>query len=320
MKVSDIKRVACLGGGVIGSSWAINFAMYGLDVILRDINDEMVAKSEDQIIRYLDSLLAADALTPARRQYILQHITLTTSLEEAVRDAQFIQENGPERLPIKQSILAEVDQYAPADAIYASSTSGLLISDIARGSAHPERCLGGHPYNPPHLIPLVELTQGEGSNPSVVRTAYDFYQSVGKEAVLLNKECPGFIANRLQLALYREVQDLVMRGVCSVEDVDKALVYGPGIRWAIFGHNMIMQMGNPGGLTGMVNMLGNSGDRWLADMASWTHQPDNWAEVAQPGVDQEMANFPDYIGHTNAECIAYRDQMLIDILKLHKKL
>ena len=138
--------------------------------------------------------------------------------------------------------------------------------------------------------------------------------------MLLRKECPGFIANRLQLALYREVQDLVMRGVCSVEDVDKALVYGPGIRWAIFGHNMIMQMGNPGGLTGMVKMLGNSGDVWLADMASWTHQPDNWSEVAQPGVDEEMAHFPDYVGHTNADCIAYRDRMLIEILKLHKKL
>ncbi|MBE5708326.1 MAG: 3-hydroxyacyl-CoA dehydrogenase family protein, partial [Oscillibacter sp.] len=117
-----------------------------------------------------------------------------------------------------------------------------------------------------------------------------------------------------------EVQDLVMRGVCSVEDVDKALVYGPGIRWAIFGHNMIMQLGNPGGLTGMVNMLGNSGDRWLADMASWTHQPDNWAEVAQPGVDEEMKHFPDHIGHTNEACAANRDQMLIELLKLHKKL
>ena len=171
-----------------------------------------------------------------------------------------------------------------------------------------------------HLIPLVELTRCDKTDDDCVQLAYDFYQSIGKEAVLLRKECPGFIANRLQLALYREVQDLVMRGVCSVEDVDKALVYGPGIRWAIFGHNMIMQMGNPGGLTGMVEMLGNSGDHWLEDMASWTHQPDNWAQVAQPGVDQEMANFPDYIGHTNAECIAYRDQMLIDILKLHKKL
>ena len=166
----------------------------------------------------------------------------------------------------------------------------------------------------------MELTSGDKTDPELLQTAYDFYQSIGKEAVLLRKECPGFIANRLQLALYREVQDLVMRGVCSVEDVDKALVYGPGLRWAIFGHNMIMQMGNPGGLTGMVQMLGNSGDRWLADMASWTHQPDNWAEVAQPGVDKEMANFPDYVGHTNEECAKYRDQMLIELLKLHRKL
>lgn len=180
--------------------------------------------------------------------------------------------------------------------------------------------MGAHPYNPPHLIPLVELTSGDKTDPELLQLAYDFYQSIGKEAVLLRRECPGFIANRLQLALYREVQDLVMRGVCSVEDADKAMVYGPGLRWAIFGHNMIMQLGNPGGLTGMVNMLGNSGDRWLADMASWTHQPDNWAEVAQPGVDQEMKNFPDYIGHTNEACAAYRDQMLIELLKLHRKL
>ena len=320
MKVSDIKKVACLGGGVIGSSWAVAFAMHGLEVVLRDINDEMVEKSRNQIGTYLDSLVAADALTEEGKASVLSRIVLTTSIEEALKGVQFIQENGPERLPIKQSILAEVDKYAEPDVIYASSTSGLLISDIAEGSAHPERCVGAHPYNPPHLIPLVEITKGEKSAEETVKVVYDFYQSIGKEAVLLNRECPGYIANRLQLALYREVQDLVMRGVCSVEDVDKALVYGPGIRWAIFGHNMIMQLGNPGGLTGMVKMLGNSGNVWLKDMASWTEQPENWSEVAQPGVDQEMANFPDYIGHTNEECIAYRDKMLIEILKLHKKL
>ena len=272
------------------------------------------------MLKSLDALLAHNAITEAKKDEIVARVHPTTSLEEAVKDAQFIQESGPERIEIKRSILAQVEQFADPAALYASSTSGLLISDIVAEAAHPGRCIGAHPYNPPHLIPLVELTRCDKTDDACVKLAYDFYQSIGKEAVLLNKECPGFIANRLQLALYREVQDLVMRGVCSVEDVDKALVYGPGIRWAIFGHNMIMQMGNPGGLTGMVNMLGNSGDRWLADMASWTHQPDNWAEVAQPGVDQEMANFPDYIGHTNEECIAYRDQMLIDILKLHKKL
>ena len=320
MKPEEIKRVACVGGGVIGSSWAIQFAMKGLDVVLYDINDEQLAKSQAQMHKSLDALEQFKAVTPQRRQEIADQVKLTTSMEEAVKDAQFIQESGPERLEIKQSILAQAEQSASPEAVYASSTSGLLISDIAAKAAHPERCVGAHPYNPPHLIPLVELTSGDKTDPGLLQLAYDFYQSIGKEAVLLRRECPGFIANRLQLALYREVQDLVMRGVCSVEDADKALVYGPGLRWAIFGHNMIMQLGNPGGLTGMVNMLGNSGDRWLADMASWTHQPDNWAEVAQPGVDQEMKNFPDYIGHTNEACAAYRDQMLIELLKLHRKL
>ena len=320
MKPEEIKRVACVGGGVIGSSWAIQFAMKGLDVVLYDINDEQLAKSQAQMHKSLDALEQFKAVTPQRRQEIADRVKLTTSMEEAVKNAQFIQESGPERLEIKRSILAQVEEYASADAIYASSTSGLLVSDIAAQAAHPERCVGAHPYNPPHLIPLVELTSGDKTDPELLQLAYDFYQSIGKEAVLLRKECPGFIANRLQLALYREVQDLVMRDVCSVEDADKALVYGPGLRWAIFGHNMIMQLGNPGGLTGMVQMLGNSGDRWLADMASWTHQPDNWAEVAQPGVDKEMANFPDHIGHTNEDCAKYRDQMLIELLKLHRKL
>ena len=320
MKPEEIKRVACVGGGVIGSSWAIQFAMKGLDVVLYDINDEQLAKSQAQMHKSLDALEQFKAVTPQRRQEIADQVKLTTSMEEAVKDAQFIQESGPERLEIKRSILAQVEEFASPDAIYASSTSGLLVSDIAAQAAHPQRCVGAHPYNPPHLIPLVELTSGDKTDPELLQLAYDFYQSIGKEAVLLRKECPGFIANRLQLALYREVQDLIMRGVCSVEDADKALVYGPGLRWAIFGHNMIMQLGNPGGLTGMVHMLGNSGDRWLADMASWTHQPDNWAEVAQPGVDQEMANFPDHIGHTNEDCAKYRDQMLIELLKLHRKL
>ncbi len=320
MTLDNIQQIACVGGGVIGSSWAIQFAMKGLSTTLYDINQEQLDKSESQMHKSLDALEQYQAITPQQHRELTERITLTTSIEEAVKNAQFIQESGPERLEIKQSILAQVEQYAAPDAVYASSTSGLLITDIAAKAAHPERCVGAHPYNPPHLIPLVELTSGKTTSPEILTRVYAFYQSIGKEAVLLRRECPGFIANRLQLALYREVQDLVMRGVCSVEDADKALVYGPGLRWAIFGHNMIMQLGNPGGLTGMVQMLGSSGDRWLEDMASWTHQPDNWAEVAQPGVDQEMAHFPDHVGHTNVECAAHRDRMLIELLKLHRKL
>lgn len=320
MKTTDIKNVACVGGGVIGSSWAIQFAMKGLQVALYDINDEQVNKSSAQMHKSVDSLVAYKAITEDQRRQIVSRVRFTTSIADAVKNAQFIQESGPERITIKQAILAQVETATAADTIYASSTSGLLMTDIAEKAEHPERCVGAHPYNPPHLIPLVEITSGEKTSLEVLQLTYDFYQSIGKEAVLLRKECPGFIANRLQLALYREVQDLVMRGVCSVEDADKALVYGPGLRWSIFGHNMIMQLGNPGGLTGMCKMLGNSGDVWLKDMASWTHQPNNWFEIAQPGVDKEMENFPDYVGHTNEECAVYRDQMLIELLKLHHKL
>ena len=159
MKVSDIKKVACVGGGVIGSSWAIQYAMRGLSVALYDINDEQLLKSRGQMEKSLDALVGHDAIAQTQKAEIVARVHPTTSMEEAVSDAQFIQESGPERLEIKRSILAQVEQYAASDALYASSTSGLLISEIVAEAAHPERCVGAHPYNPPHLIPLVEITR-----------------------------------------------------------------------------------------------------------------------------------------------------------------
>ena len=319
MKVSDIKNVACVGGGVIGSSWAIQYALKGLNVTLYDINDEQLAKSHAQMLKSLEALVDHNAITAAQKDEIVARVHTTTSMEEAVKDAQFIQESGPERIEIKRSILAQVEQFADPDALYASSTSGLLISDIVAEAAHPSRCIGAHPYNPPHLIPLVELTRCDKTDDACVKLAYDFYQSIGKEAVLLNKECPGFIANRLQMAVFREMTDLVQRGVCSVEDVDKALVFGPGIRWGVYGQHMVMQMGNPNGLKGMMEMLGNVPNTWLADMADWKTMPEDWTS-AQEGVDLEMAHFPDFKGHDNVSCAAFRDRALIEILKIHKKL
>ena len=166
MKVTDIRRVACVGGGVIGSSWAIQFAMRGLDVTLYDINDEQLKKSEGQMHKSLDALENFNAITPERRAEIVARIRLTTSMEEAVKDAQFIQESGPERLEIKQSILAQAEQSASPEAVYASSTSGLLISDIAAKAAHPERCVGAHPYNPPPPIPPPALTSAGKTAPA----------------------------------------------------------------------------------------------------------------------------------------------------------
>jgi 3-hydroxyacyl-CoA dehydrogenase len=318
MKVEDIKKVASIGGGVIGGSWTVLFAMKGLDVTLFDINDDALAADKKTIEANLDSLVEFDAIKESDKAEILGRISYTTSIDEAVKDAQFIQESGPERLNIKQDNLAKIEAAAPADAIFATSASGLPITDICANAVHPERCVGGHPYNPPHIIPLVELTRNESTTDENITLAKDFYESLGKEAVILNKPCPGYICNRLQLAVFREMIDLVQNGVCSVEDADKALTYGPGIRWAIFGHNMIMQLGNKDGIKGMIDMLGG-GFNLCADIAAWDTIPAEYGDVAQAQVNDMMKNFPDEIGHNNADISHYRDKMLIDILKLHNK-
>ena len=316
--MKKIDTVACLGAGVIGASWAACFAKQGCQVRLYDIKDEFLTDAQRRIRRDLSFLAEKGYLAQEDVERAMERITYTTDLASAVTGAGFIQESGPENYEVKRTIMEEVDRSAPADAIYASSTSGLLITEIAKASAHPERCVGGHPYNPPLLIPLVEITKTEKTDPANVELAKEFYQALGKEPVVLHKDCPGYICNRLQLAVFREMVDLVERGVCSVEDADKALTFGPAIRWAIFGHNMIMQLGNKDGLAGMMDMLGG-GFNLCGDIANWTEIPADYKEKGQAGVDEEMKNFSDEIGHTNEECIRYRDKMLIEILKLHHK-
>ena len=316
MKVADIKNVAGIGGGVIGGSWAVLFAMKGLNVKLYDINDDCLANDKKTIVSNLEFLAENGAIED--KDAVLARIQFTTSREEAVKDAQFIQESGPERLPIKHSMLAEIEKYAPVDAIVATSASGLPLGQITEHAVHPERCVGGHPYNPPHLIPLVEITKTEKTDEANVELAKEFYESLGKEAIVLKKDCPGYICNRLQLAVFREMVDLVERGVCTVEEADKALTFGPAIRWAIFGHNMIMQLGNKDGLKGMMDMLAG-GFNLCADIAAWDTIPADYGTKAQKEMDEIMKNLPDEVGHTNAEIAQYRDKMLIDILKLHHK-
>lgn len=316
MKAEDIKKVAGIGGGVIGGSWAVLFATKGLDVTLYDINDDCIANDKNTIEGNVDFLVQCGAV--ADKEAVLSRISYTTSMEEAVKDAQFIQESGPERINIKQDMLAQIEAYAPVDAIYATSASGLPLGQITEKAVHPERCVGGHPYNPPHLIPLVEITKTEKTDEANVETAKAFYELMGKEAIVLQKDCPGYICNRLQLAVFREMVDLVERGVCTVEEADKALTFGPAIRWAIFGHNMIMQLGNKDGIKGMMDMLAG-GFNLCGDIANWDKIPEDYGDKAQAQVNEMMANYPDEIGHTNAEIAQYRDKMLIEILKLHNK-
>ena len=321
MKANEIKKVSCVGAGVIGYSWALYFSLKKLDTTVYDITIEGLELAKKRIKESLKSLLKNAVVTEEECAEIEKRITYTTSMEEAVKDAKFIVESVPENYDIKRNIVKEIEKYTSAETIIASSTSGLLITEIAKEAAHPERFIGGHPYNPPHLIPLVEITKGEKTTEEVIKTAKEFYTLIGKEPVVLQKEALGFICNRIQMALYREVCDLVMRGVCTIEDADKAVTYGPGLRWGIMGPSLVFQLGGgKAGIDGILKHLGPSINMWLKDMADFKEFPEEFGQIAREGVEEEMKNRTKETGNDDASLAEYRDKMLIEMLKLHNKL
>ena len=321
MKLNDIKDIAIVGSGVIGYSWALSFAMNGHPVRVYDINDGSLKLAKERIHESLVNLAQNKVINPNKIEKIEKRIDYSTSIEKTVEKSKFIVESGPEKYEIKWSIVEEIEKYASEDAIVASSTSGLLITEIAKNAKHPERFIGAHPYNPPHLIPLVEITKGEKTTEENVKLAYDLYKSIKKEPVILQKEALGFICNRIQMAVYREVCDLVMRGVCTIEDADKAVTYGPGIRWAIMGPSLVFELGGgQGHIDGLMKHLNESINLWLNDMADWKEFPEKFPEVARKGVEEALKNRNTEIGNTDESLAEYRDKMLIEILKLHNKL
>ncbi len=286
-----------------------------------EINDSCVSRAWESIRRIADSLVKLGVMSEGDVGEVLGRISVTDDPEAAFRAVQFIQENAPENYEIKRKVLENIEAHTGADTIIASSTSGLLISEIARDARYPERCLGAHPYNPPHLIPLVEMTKGERTDPAVAEHAAAFYRSVGKEPVILEKERLGFIANRISHAVYREVIALVEDGVCTVEGADKAVCYGPGLRWAIYGPNLLYELG--GGLDGVAGAISKFRDMsnlLFEDISDMKRIPDNWLELAVAGVKEEKAALPGFMGSTNEELGQFRDRVLVELLKLHQKL
>ena len=321
MEAKDIRKVACVGAGVIGYSWALYYSLKELSVTVYDLTDEKLQLAKKRIHESLVNLKQNDVISENEIDEIESRISYTTSMEEAVKDVQFITESGPENYEVKQKMAEEMEKYTSSDTIIASSTSGLLVTEIAKNAKHPERFIGAHPYNPPHLIPLVELTRGEKTDDHVLEVAKEFYQMIDKEPVVLQKEALGFICNRIQMAVYREVCNIVMKGVCTIEDADKAVTYGPGLRWAIMGPSLVFELGGgEGHIDGLMKHLNPSISLWLHDMADFKDFPEEFPEIARKGVEDALKNRPQEIGNEDQSLAEYRDKMLISLLKLHNKL
>jgi 3-hydroxyacyl-CoA dehydrogenase len=220
---NDIKRVTVIGTGVIGASWATLFLAKGLEVVATDIAPDAKAKLEAFIAAAWPALQQS-GLAPGASPTNLQ---FTDNLDAAVAGSDLIQENGPERIDFKKDLYERLDRILPPNVIIASSSSGLTMSAVQSACEdHPERCVIGHPFNPPHLIPLVEIVGGAQTSEETIRRVTEFYNSL--RTIRLRKEVPGHVANRLQAALYREIVHLISEGVVSVTDADTAVSWGPG--------------------------------------------------------------------------------------------
>lgn len=318
----NTKKAAFIGGGLIGTGLATNAALAGIRTTVQTRSKIDLCRT--RIAENLRFLLEKGVIDEEKKARAESCLSFTTSIEEAVTGAQFIQESVPEKLEIKHSTIAAIEQYAPADAVIASSTSGLPISRVFSEAVHPERCIGGHPYLPAYLIPLVEVTRGEKTGDAAAQAAMDFFTEIGKEPVLLNRESVGFIANRLQSVIHREIVDMVMNGICSVEAVDKALVYSVGMRWGIIGQALSLHLGaSPDGLSHFCekyNMKYEVPNARLEACAKWTAFPTDWDKILGAGVLEEIAHRPPETGNDIPSIEKWRDDMLVGYLRLHKKL
>jgi 3-hydroxyacyl-CoA dehydrogenase len=305
-----IRRIAIIGTGVIGASWTALYLAKGLQVVATDI----APNAEAALRRFVETAwpaLQRLGLSPGASQ---SNLKFTADLAQAVADVDLVQENGPERIDFKQKLYAQIDELLPPDVIIASSSSGLTMSEIQSGAAsHPERCVIAHPFNPPHLIPLVEIVGGAKTSEATIRRAAEFYTSIGQRTVRLNKEMPGHVANRLQAALAREVYYLVADGVVSAADVDTALCWGPGLRWGVMGNMMLNHLGGgPGGLEHFFQQFTGPMTAWWKTLGSPVLTP----EVQKKLIDSVHAEVG---SRTVEELEAERDEILLGLIELRNK-
>lgn len=299
------RRVAVIGAGVIGAGWAAQFLAHGLDVTACDADPA----AEEDLRRAVAAAWPALSRLGLHERASIERLDFTVDVVAAVDGADFVQESGPESLPLKHQLLAELDATAPAGVVIASSTSGLMPSQLQTACArHPERVLVGHPFHPTHLIPLVEVVPGRRTAPESVERAVAFYEYVCKRPIVVRQEVPGHVTNRLQAALWREAYSLVERGVATVADIDAAISHGPGLRWALLGPLANQHLsGGAGGMARTLEHLGPPAQAWMDDLGAPRLTP-RLVELLVRGVQEELA------GVDEALMVARRDELLLDLL------
>ncbi|MGC8523726.1 MAG: 3-hydroxyacyl-CoA dehydrogenase [Acidibrevibacterium sp.] len=275
------RRVAVIGAGLIGRSWAIVFARAGFAVALWDAVPAAIPAARGFIAARLPELAEVGLLAdpPAK---VLARITLAPSLAEALAGAEYVQENGPERVEAKADLFAEMDRLAAPDAILASSTSGIPASQFTGNLAGRGRCLVAHPVNPPYLVPVVELCPAPWTDPAVVARARALMEAAGQVPATVNREVTGFVLNRLQMALLGEAFRLVRDGVVSEEDLDATIKHGLGLRWSFMGPFETIDLNAPGGLADYVARYGGLYTQIEREMTPCDLTPDLVARLAAP--------------------------------------
>ncbi len=306
---AQIRNVAIVGTGLIGASWAAQYLASGFDVIATDPAPNAEAnlrKSVDEAWKLLTVIGLASGASRDR-------LTFTADMKEAVSKADFVQENVPERLVLKALVFAQMDEVTPPDTILASSASGVTMDIIQSGCKHPERCVIGHPFNPPHVIPLVEVVGGAKTSEAVIERAMTFYASIGKKPIRLRKALPGHVGNRLQAALYREVLYLIQQGVVSVEDADIAVCYGPGLRWGVMGPSLQWHLG--GGPGGIRHFVEHFMDGFVGQMRK-LEMPDVTPALLQTVIDGVLKEAN---GHSVEQLAEAENQVVLELLALRAK-
>jgi 3-hydroxyacyl-CoA dehydrogenase len=301
-----IHRIAIVGTGVIGASWAAQYLARGFDVVATD----PAPNAEANLRKYVDEAweeLERIGLSPGASR---DRLSFTKNMSQALAQADLVQENGPERPDFKAKLFADMDEATPVDSIIASSSSGITPSVMQAKCKHPERVLVGHPFNPPHIIPLVEVVGGAKTSPQAVEQAMAFYALIGKKPIHLHKELPGHVANRLQAALYREMLYLIEQGVLSVEDTDAAVCYGPGLRWGVMGQSLQWHLG--GGAGGIKHFMDHLMDP-LQGMMKALGTPNITPELKQTVIDGVMRE----AGGRSVDQLAHdENEVLIGLLAL----